>query len=28
AIYAQARALIDWNARNPFCGGCGQPTMS
>ncbi|KXJ94285.1 NUDIX hydrolase domain-like protein [Microdochium bolleyi] len=28
AIYAQARALFDWNARNPFCGGCGQKTMS
>jgi len=28
AIYAQARALFDWNARNPFCGGCGQRTMS
>jgi len=28
AIYAQARALIDWNTRNPFCGGCGQPTLS
>jgi NAD+ diphosphatase len=28
AIYAQARALLDWNARNPFCGGCGQPTLS
>ncbi|KAI1769093.1 NUDIX hydrolase domain-like protein [Hypoxylon sp. FL1150] len=28
AIYAEARALLDWNARNPFCGGCGQPTMS
>ncbi|KAI0431456.1 NUDIX hydrolase domain-like protein [Xylaria sp. FL1042] len=28
AIYAQARALIDWNARNPFCGGCGERTMS
>lgn len=28
AIYAQARALVDWNTRNPFCGGCGQPTMS
>lgn len=28
AIYAQARALLDWNARNPFCGQCGQPTMS
>lgn len=20
--------MIDWNARNPFCGGCGQPTLS
>lgn len=28
AIYAQARAVIDWNARNPYCGGCGQPTLS
>ena len=28
AMYAQARALLDWNARNPFCGGCGQPTLS
>ncbi|KAG9239980.1 NUDIX hydrolase domain-like protein [Calycina marina] len=28
AIYAQGRALVDWNARNPFCGGCGQSTMS
>ena len=28
AVYAQARALLDWNARNPFCGGCGQPTFS
>ncbi|TGO11711.1 hypothetical protein BTUL_0103g00080 [Botrytis tulipae] len=28
AIFAQARALLDWNARNPFCGGCGQPTLS
>lgn len=28
AIYAQARALLDWNARNPFCAGCGQPSMS
>jgi len=27
-MYAQARALLDWNARNPFCGGCGQPTLS
>lgn len=28
AIYAQARALLDWNARNSFCAGCGQPTLS
>ncbi|KAI9884976.1 MAG: hypothetical protein M1823_003213 [Watsoniomyces obsoletus] len=28
AIYAQARSLLDWNARNPFCGQCGQPTLS
>ena len=28
AIYAEARALLDWNARNPFCGACGNPTMS
>ncbi|KAL7626165.1 NADH pyrophosphatase [Parahypoxylon ruwenzoriense] len=28
AIYAEARALLDWNSRNPFCAGCGQPTLS
>ncbi|KAI0405406.1 NUDIX hydrolase domain-like protein [Xylaria palmicola] len=28
AIYAQARALLDWNARSPFCGGCGERTMA
>ena len=28
AMYAQARALIDWNNRNPFCAQCGQPTLS
>ncbi|KAI8964079.1 NUDIX hydrolase domain-like protein [Daldinia sp. FL1419] len=28
AIYAEARALLDWNSRNPFCGGCGQKTTS
>lgn len=28
AIYAQARALLDWNARNPFCAQCGQPNLS
>ncbi|KAK5664074.1 hypothetical protein OQA88_288 [Cercophora sp. LCS_1] len=28
ATYGQARALLDWNARNPFCAQCGQPTLS
>lgn len=28
AMYAHARALIDWNSRNPFCASCGQPTLS
>lgn len=28
AIYAQARALLDWNARNPFCAQCGGRTLS
>ncbi|KAI7150882.1 hypothetical protein KC324_g15405, partial [Hortaea werneckii] len=28
AIYAEARQLLDWNARNPFCAQCGQPTLS
>ncbi|KAM7185019.1 NUDIX hydrolase domain-like protein [Naviculisporaceae sp. PSN 640] len=28
AIYGQARALLDWNARNPFCAQCGQRTLS
>ncbi|GES65725.1 NADH pyrophosphatase [Aspergillus terreus] len=28
AIYAQARALVDWNTRNTFCGTCGSPTVS
>lgn len=28
AIYAQARALTDWNNRNTFCGTCGNPTLS
>ena len=28
ALYAQARAFLDWNARNPFCAQCGQPTLS
>ncbi|KAH7135183.1 NUDIX hydrolase domain-like protein [Dendryphion nanum] len=28
AIYAEARHLLDWNARNPYCGTCGYPTFS
>ncbi|KAF2718943.1 hypothetical protein K431DRAFT_287130 [Polychaeton citri CBS 116435] len=28
ALYAEARQLLDWNARNPFCAQCGQPTLS
>ncbi|KAF2827027.1 hypothetical protein CC86DRAFT_370104 [Ophiobolus disseminans] len=28
AIYAEARHLLDWNARNPFCASCGYPTLS
>ncbi|KAI0180094.1 NUDIX hydrolase domain-like protein [Hypoxylon sp. FL1284] len=28
AIYGEARILLDWNSRNSFCGGCGQPTTS
>lgn len=28
AIYAQARALMDWNTRNTFCGTCGHTTLS
>lgn len=28
AIYAEARMLLDWNARNPFCAACGHKTMS
>jgi NAD+ diphosphatase len=28
AMYGQARALIDWNTRTPFCAQCGQPTLS
>ena len=27
-MYGQARALLDWNGRNPFCAQCGQPTLS
>ncbi|KAH7143912.1 NUDIX hydrolase domain-like protein [Dactylonectria macrodidyma] len=28
ALYAQARSMIDWNARSPFCAGCGNPNLS
>ncbi|BCS27609.1 NAD(+) diphosphatase [Aspergillus puulaauensis] len=28
AIYAQGRALVDWNTRNSFCGTCGSRTIS
>jgi NAD+ diphosphatase len=28
AVYAMGRALLDWNARNIFCGTCGQPNLS
>ncbi|WVQ80150.1 hypothetical protein IAT38_002255 [Cryptococcus sp. DSM 104549] len=27
-VYAQARALVDWNGRNKFCAACGSPTYS
>ncbi|KAI5364838.1 Putative NUDIX hydrolase domain, NADH pyrophosphatase-like, Zinc ribbon, NADH pyrophosphatase [Septoria linicola] len=28
AIYAEARQLLDWNQRNPFCAACGHKTLS
>ncbi|KAF2865844.1 NUDIX hydrolase domain-like protein [Massariosphaeria phaeospora] len=28
AIYAEARHLLDWNARNPYCAACGYQTLS
>ncbi|RCI16594.1 hypothetical protein L249_2957 [Ophiocordyceps polyrhachis-furcata BCC 54312] len=28
SIFAQARSIIDWNKRNPFCAACGHPTTS
>ncbi|ODV92759.1 hypothetical protein CANCADRAFT_30817 [Tortispora caseinolytica NRRL Y-17796] len=28
AVYAQARMFVDWNSRNPYCGGCGQRTLT
>ncbi|WVQ72096.1 hypothetical protein IAR50_001641 [Cryptococcus sp. DSM 104548] len=27
-VFAQARALIDWNGRNKFCPACGSQTYS
>lgn len=27
-MYGQARALFEWNQRNPFCAQCGQKTLS
>ena len=28
ALFGQARALLEWNNRNPFCAQCGQKTLS
>ncbi|THG94360.1 hypothetical protein EW026_g7095 [Hermanssonia centrifuga] len=28
AIYAEARAMVDWNARNKYCSACGSPVFS
>jgi NAD+ diphosphatase len=28
AIYAQARHMLDWHARNPFCASCGSRTLA
>ncbi|KYK61461.1 hypothetical protein DCS_02603 [Drechmeria coniospora] len=28
SIYAQARSMIDWNGRHPFCAGCGNANLS
>jgi len=27
-VIAEARAMIDWNARNKFCASCGSPVYS
>lgn len=27
-IVSQARAMLDWHQRNPYCALCGQPTRS
>ncbi|KAH9929564.1 NUDIX hydrolase domain-like protein [Epithele typhae] len=28
AIFAEARCMVDWNARNKFCPSCGSPVHS
>ncbi|RDA87699.1 hypothetical protein CP532_1771 [Ophiocordyceps camponoti-leonardi (nom. inval.)] len=28
SIFGQARSIIDWNKRNPFCAACGHATTS
>ncbi|KAI0645868.1 NUDIX hydrolase domain-like protein [Trametes meyenii] len=28
ALFAEARSMIDWNARNKFCPSCGSPVHS
>ncbi|TDL26184.1 hypothetical protein BD410DRAFT_784246 [Rickenella mellea] len=28
AVFAEARSMLDWNARNLFCTACGAPTYS
>lgn len=28
ALYAQARHLLDWHVRNPFCASCGSRTLA
>ncbi|KAH9839109.1 NUDIX hydrolase domain-like protein [Rhodofomes roseus] len=28
AVFAEARSMVDWNARNKFCPSCGSPVYS
>ncbi|GJE92791.1 NADH pyrophosphatase domain-containing protein [Phanerochaete sordida] len=28
AVFAEARAMVDWNSRNKFCASCGNPVYS
>ncbi|KAF9650585.1 hypothetical protein BDM02DRAFT_3154769 [Thelephora ganbajun] len=28
AVFAEARSMVDWNARNRFCSSCGSPVYS